>query len=630
MTVVQELKRRKVVRTTIAYLAGAFVAAQGTQLLVDGLGLPGWLFKAVLLALLVALPFVIGLAWTFDFTAEGIALTRKDPAQSVIVLRWRRVAVPGTVAVLMVLASLGFLSWQRSTAPGPRAGVGRPDARHVAVLYFRAIRGDSLAPLADGLTEGLIRELTRGTTLHVVSPNGVLPFRNTSALPDSIARALEVGTLVDGSVAAVGDNLRLNVSLVDASNAQLMGTASFEVPSASALALQDSLLSGVALFLRERLGENLALLDDRGRTKSAAAWRLYLEARALERGIGMLLSAGDTAAARRELLKADTALQQAAALDRDWSAPLVERARLAYRALDLSGTPDRRQYDEWTSRGLEHLTVPLSKQPDDADALALRGMLRYYRSVFNLGATPHEVLALGDSAESDFRAAVASNPQQADAWSFLSHRLMRKNQTAEGKLAALRAYEADPYASGISTILVRLFMASLDLEDREEAARWCAEGLRRFPDDGLMVECQILVHVLPGQQPNVPEIWRALEHYVGLWPPGTREFRRRRGELFAAMALARANLPDSARAVALRARTDATIDPSRDLVYVEMLLRNVLGDRSEALSLAAQYYAANPQERIDCRPGSNNLDRTWWLRGLVDDPHYLALVCTRR
>ena len=39
MTLFHELKRRKVVRTTAAYLAGAFVAAQATQLLVDGLGL---------------------------------------------------------------------------------------------------------------------------------------------------------------------------------------------------------------------------------------------------------------------------------------------------------------------------------------------------------------------------------------------------------------------------------------------------------------------------------------------------------------------------------------------------------------------------------------------------------------
>jgi hypothetical protein len=95
------------------------------------------------------------------------------------------------------------------------------------------------------------------------------------------------------------------------------------------------------------------------------------------------------------------------------------------------------------------------------------------------------------------------------------------------------------------------------------------------------------------------------------------------------MTLVRAGLPDSARAVALRARGDATIDPSRDLVMVELLLRNVLGDREEALRLAAQYYAANPGERVDCGSGAA-VDRTWWMRGLVDDPRYRAISCRGR
>ena len=61
------------------------------------------------------------------------------------------------------------------------------------------------------------------------------------------------------------------------------------------------------------------------------------------------------------------------------------------------------------------------------------------------------------------------------------------------------------------------------------------------------------------------------------------------------------------------------------------MLRNLLGDRDEALRLAAQWYAANPQDRVDCGTGgSANLDRTWWFRGLVDDPRYRALACTGR
>ena len=46
MSFFQELQRRKVIRTVLAYGAAAFVAAQITQLLVDTLDLNEWILKA--------------------------------------------------------------------------------------------------------------------------------------------------------------------------------------------------------------------------------------------------------------------------------------------------------------------------------------------------------------------------------------------------------------------------------------------------------------------------------------------------------------------------------------------------------------------------------------------------------
>ena len=90
-----------------------------------------------------------------------------------------------------------------------------------------------------------------------------------------------------------------------------------------------------------------------------------------------------------------------------------------------------------------------------------------------------------------------------------------------------------------------------------------------------------------------------------------------------AMALVRAGLPDSARAVALRARADATVDPARELLYYEAMLRNMLGDKDEALRLIGVYLAANPQDRA-----SMAKDESWWWEGLRDDPRFKALVGT--
>jgi hypothetical protein len=73
--------------------------------------------------------------------------------------------------------------------------------------------------------------------------------------------------------------------------------------------------------------------------------------------------------------------------------------------------------------------------------------------------------------------------------------------------------------------------------------------------------------------------------------------------------------------VATRARADATLDPSRELVYIEAIFRNIVGDRDEALRLVRTYLATNPEDRPLMAK-----DETWWWNGLRDDPRFKALV----
>ena len=110
------------------------------------------------------------------------------------------------------------------------------DARRVAVLYFQS-SGDSLRYLADGLTEGLIGELAQVPELEVISRNGVVPFRGSGVPRDSVARALKVGTLVEGSVEQEKDRVRVTVRLIDAASNAEFQRASFEQPASAYLSL---------------------------------------------------------------------------------------------------------------------------------------------------------------------------------------------------------------------------------------------------------------------------------------------------------------------------------------------------------------------------------------------------------
>jgi tetratricopeptide (TPR) repeat protein len=340
-------------------------------------------------------------------------------------------------------------------------------------------------------------------------------------------------------------------------------------------------------------------------------------------GVEPLVSAGDISAATRTLARADTLLSQAEAADPKWVTPVAQRGWLAYREARLSGSFDKTYYADRIARGMGHADRALALQPRDPDALELRGTLRYLRWLLNLVPDGSEAAELLAAAESDLRASVAANNAQASAWTTLSHLLINKLETAEAKLAALRAYDADPYLTRANLTVWRLFSTSLDLEDGVEAKRWCAEGQRRFPTDPRFAECQIWTFALRGEKPDIDKAWKLLEEYVQLSPPNQREFLRLRGQMLVAMALARAGLADSARAVAVRSRADATMDPPRELVSFEAIVRTILGEKDAAIRLLGLYYATNPQQR-----SSTDKDESWWYRDLKGDPRYEALVGT--
>ena len=510
--------------------------------------------------------------------------------------------------------------WLRPKAASSSTGGANPN--RIAVMYF-ASRGpsDSLGYVADGLTEALIHELSQVKALQVISQNGVLPYKKSAVPPDSVARALKVGTLVQGTLTQAGERLRVSVSLINAASGSEIASKTLERPHSEIFELQDDLAKEVSVFLRERLGQEIKLEESRVGARNPKAWDLVQQASQMRKDLTTLLMAGDTATAALQLAAADSLLAQASAADPKWVTPVVMRGWLAYQHRSLAPPLDKTYVKGWLEKSLGYAEQALALKPNDADALDLRGTTRYTQWFLNLAPGLTAASKLVADAEQDLRASVASNPGQAHSWAVLSHMLMQKSQTAEGKLAALRAYEADPYLTDASAILYRLFTSSMDLQDGVEANHWCEEGQQRFPNDPSFLECQLLVLALPGQKPDIAKAWGILEEDVKLYSPNERDFHRREGQLFVAMALVRAGLPDSARAVALRARADATVDPGRELLYYEAMLRNMLGDRDEALRLVGVYLAANPQDR-----GSMAKDESWWWEGLRDDPRFKALV----
>src|SRR6266568_4459930 len=186
--------------------------------------------------------------------------------------RWRRMAVWAAPALLLALAWAGRALWPRGRSGLPSGGL---DPKHIAVLYFEDLTPKrDLAYLADGLTEALIADLKRVSGLDVISRNGIAPYRDPDVAPDSVARALGVGTIVLGSVEAAGDRYRTSVRLIDGASGVDFGRASFALPQGNVLEIRDSIAGDVATFLRQHLREEVRLREEEAGTKSPEAWAL--------------------------------------------------------------------------------------------------------------------------------------------------------------------------------------------------------------------------------------------------------------------------------------------------------------------------------------------------------------------
>ncbi|HEX6051247.1 MAG TPA: hypothetical protein VFZ21_18325, partial [Gemmatimonadaceae bacterium] len=350
-------------------------------------------------------------------------------------------------------------------------------------------------------------------------------------------------------------------------------------------------------------------------------WQAMQRAKQTVSQVNALMAARDVPAALAKVAAADSALAQVESMDGNWVTPINERAWLAYWTARLV-TPRSPDHVKWVDRGLAHAERALAKSPSDANAIEVRGQLRYWQWLTNLAPNPTAATALMASAEQDLRTATASNARAASAWNTLSHLLINKGQLSEAKLAAETAYNADPFLTNVDLTVHRLFLASLDLGLRDEAEKWCAHGQSRFPENYRFIQCRLWLFTLPaGQPPDMNEVRKVYEAYVAASPANAQAFDKLKGRMMMGIAFVRAGQPDSAKAIAENEQGDPSIDPRGELAYLGAIIFAQSGDPDRAIELLTKNLAANPHQRAFAAN-----DRSWWLKDLRSNPKYQALV----
>ncbi len=443
------------------------------------------------------------------------------------------------------------------------------------------------------------------------------PYRQSYVPMDSLVRALRMGTLVEGSVSGSKERLTVSVSLIDPASQSIIDSFALEGAVADWLDVRDDLAKEVARALRKRLGLEIRLRERRAGTASAQALELVERAEKLRAEAERLEANGDTAAAARELTRADSLLAGAEALDPAWVEPVVLRGWVARDRGALSSLGPGTLVQDDVLRGLWHAERALVLEPGNAHALELRGILRYAISESPKLTEPAWLRA---AAEEDLRAAVAADPSRARAWSVLSTLRRVGARHAEAKRDAERALEADPFLRAANTIIFRLYETSLELRQMEESDRWCNEGRQRFPDDYSFVACSLFLLALPGgAEPDVDRAWALADTVLRLSAPQQHEQLRLLGQVWVAAAIARAGLADSAVAVSERARAAASGPLKPWIDYSAANVELLAGRRDAALALLGAFLAEVPQRK-------EYIATDWTFEALRDDPRFQALV----
>ncbi|HTL05704.1 MAG TPA: serine/threonine-protein kinase, partial [Gemmatimonadales bacterium] len=354
---------------------------------------------------------------------------------------WRRPWVIAAAVVGVAAASFATYTLAKPKGGGGLSAEETARRQRYAVLYFdNPDRTPELDPVADGLTEGLIRSLA-GAGLTVRGAAAVAPFRGKLVADDSVARALDVGIVARGSVTREGaDRVKVTVVLSDEHGVEQTRTST-TVPRDSLFKAEDAVASAVAEKIRGDLGRTVELKETRARAGNLAAWTLYQRAEKARKDAEPL-ARSDPKQAATLLAGADSLLGQAIQADARWIDPVILRGQVAMQRFRVD--PDTAQRAQWLAAGKSYAEQALQLDKNDANAMAFRGTLRYVE----WGALPTDAPGrkeLLDSAESDLQKAVLADKTLASAYATLSFINYAKKDVSGALQYSRAAHDADAY-----------------------------------------------------------------------------------------------------------------------------------------------------------------------------------------
>jgi TolB-like protein len=259
-----DLKQRQLFRAAAAYAVGAWLLIQVAATITPMFDAPAWLPRLVVLLAITGFVVTIGYFLLFYQPERGSLLGSRKGF-------WRLLAGG---ALLAALATAG--TW----IAGRTSLLFGSETISLAVLPFADLSpGHDKAYFAEGVAEEILSTLAAEKDIKVLGRTSARQIERNPD-PKAIRAALGITHILEGSTRSDGDQLRMNVRLIDTLDGSQLWEEEYRGKLADVFTVQDKIAATVVKRLRRTFFDR-ALTE--APTTSVDAYQTYLAARALMR-----------------------------------------------------------------------------------------------------------------------------------------------------------------------------------------------------------------------------------------------------------------------------------------------------------------------------------------------------------
>lgn len=177
-------------------------------------------------------------------------------------------------AVIVALAAVGIFLF---VPPPQRASA---NLKTIAVLPFNNMSGNPEDEyLSDGMTEDILTHLGKIADLKVISRTTMMQYKGSKKSLRDIAKELNAGVVLEGSVRRVADQLRITAQLIDAGSDAHLWAEMYDNEFTKIFAIQSDVAQKIAAALDAKLSPSEKERIEKKPTVNIDAYKMYLKGR---------------------------------------------------------------------------------------------------------------------------------------------------------------------------------------------------------------------------------------------------------------------------------------------------------------------------------------------------------------